>query len=520
MAAAAGAAVVGAIATPSFLSALDRYPRAGDPALKDLAAKALDAAKAAGATYADVRFTLTRSEELQVGRPGAWYLLNNNEHGAAGVRALADGAWGFAASNVWSADEAARLGREATVQAKTNARGRRRRVEIGDPPPLATGEWKTSIRRDPFLIPLNEKLDVLWALAEVASRMDVNVSVSSGTILRQRRQEKTFSSTDGSFLVQTLYFIDPEFSISATAANRSARLRYNRLQPAAAGWELVADQTLVRDIPPVVEEVIRMLDAEPVDPDRYDIVCDGYTTANLVGYTIGVAAELDRVLGYEANAVGTSYLAPPTDMLGKYTLGPSWLNVSANRSRSGGLATVKWDDEGFVPDDYRVITDGVLVDYHTTRELATALGAQRKSHGCAGSENALSITTLQTPNIEMHPGPAETSFDELISGLEKGLVIVGGRVTIDRQQLNGEINAQEVYEVRNGKRTRYIRNSELLFRAPELWKGLQAIGGPKSQVFTGVDVDKGQPNQNLNFGVGAVPARFHRVSVTDRSSQA
>jgi predicted Zn-dependent protease len=120
----------------------------------------------------------------------------------------------------------------------------------------------------------------------------------------------------------------------------------------------------------------------------------------------------------------------------------------------------------------------------------------------------------------MLPAKTNTTFDDLVAGLEKGLVIVGGDVSVDRQQLNGEINARKVYEVRKGKRTRYIRNSELLFRAPELWKGLQGIGGAQSQVWTGVHLYKGQPGQEYSIGVAAVPARFNRVPVTDRSRQA
>jgi TldD protein len=229
-------------------------------------------------------------------------------------------------------------------------------------------------------------------------------------------------------------------------------------------------------------------------------------------------------MGYEANATGTSYLSPPEEMLGKFALGPAQLNVVANRSQPGAVATVKWDDEGVAPDEYAIVKDGVLVKYHATRDMS----AQGKSCGCASSDNARNVSQLSTPNIAMVPGSADTSFEDLVTGLERGLVVVGGTahpgsggpVTTDRQQLNGEINGSLVYEVRNGKRTRFIRNSEVLFRAPELWKGLQAIGGQRSQVWTGVSVWKGQPGQQHDFGVRGVPARFNRVPVTDRSRQA
>jgi predicted Zn-dependent protease len=82
------------------------------------------------------------------------------------------------------------------------------------------------------------------------------------------------------------------------------------------------------------------------------------------------------------------------------------------------------------------------------------------------------------------------------------------------------VNGEMVYEVRKGKRTRFIHSAEVLFRAPELWKNLRAIGGPRSQIWTGDTVRKGQPSQEYSFGVGAVPAAFKTVAVTDKKRKA
>ena len=77
-----------------------------------------------------------------------------------------------------------------------------------------------------------------------------------------------------------------------------------------------------------------------------------------------------------------------------------------------------------------------------------------------------------------------------------------------------------VYEVKKGKRTGFIRNAEVLFRTPEFWKSLQAIGGKRSQVHSGVTIRKGQPGQELSFGTSAVPALFKKVAVTDKTRKA
>ena len=526
----AALAAAGTGTFPRVLPALDAHPRAGDPILQDLAARALEAARSAGATYADVRLTLTRHEIIRTMGSSGYYFQVNDEFAGVGVRALVDGAWGFAASTLWTPDEVARLGREAAVQARTNAQGRRRKIDIGAPPAVVKGEWKTPIKRDPFNVSLEEKLEVAYAFAESASRLNIglrNAGVGAGMALGSRRQEKTFASTDGSLITQTFYESHPELSIGVVTPKGRAGRSSDLLQPTAAGWETVSEAKLVDEMPRLVEESLMMVEAEKITPNRYDIVFDARIMAQIVARTVGVASELDRVLGFEANAGGTSYLAPPDERLGTFALGPSLLNVSANRSKPGGLATVKWDDEGVAPEEYAVIKDGVLVDYHTTRELAPEIaswyaknGTPLRSHGGASSESANDVTLLHTPNIEMKPGTARTSFDELVASLDKGLVICAGRATVDRQQLNGEVNGEMVYEVRKGKRTRFIHSAEVLFRAPDLWKTLRAIGGPATQIWTGDTVRKGQPSQEYSFGVGAVPAAFKMVAVTDKKRKA
>ena len=46
--------------------------------------------------------------------------------------------------------------------------------------------------------------------------------------------------------------------------------------------------------------------------------------ASLVEQTFGVATQLDRALGYEANAGGTSYIDDPLGMVGHLQVARPW----------------------------------------------------------------------------------------------------------------------------------------------------------------------------------------------------
>ena len=87
--------------------AAEPVPPIQDPRLKALAARAIDAARAAGAAYADVRLTHTRTRGFR----GSPQPPGDSESIVVGARALVDGYWGFASGPVWSPDEMARLGR-------------------------------------------------------------------------------------------------------------------------------------------------------------------------------------------------------------------------------------------------------------------------------------------------------------------------------------------------------------------------------------------------------------------------
>jgi len=513
-----------------LLPGIDLYPHAGDPALKELAARALDAARAAGASYADVRFTLTRLEGLRIPSVHSYQHTADQEFAGVGVRALVDGAWGFASSTLWTADEVARLATEAAVQAKHNAAAGRRRVELGPPPAPANGEWQTPIRRDPFTVPLAEKIETGWAFVELASRYNIgarNANLGATLDTTWERQERTFASTDGAFTSQTVYRVTPSYRLSVQRPRGTGRRSSDLLRPRAGGWEVLAEAPLRDEVPRLVEEAFLMTEAERIVPDRYDVVLDARLMTQLVALTIGTATELDRILGYEANAGGTSYIASPIDQAEPYAFDTGLLNVRANRSQPDGLATVRWDDEGVEPEEYDVVRDGVVVDYHTTRELSTELaawhgrhGLPNRSRGCAAGEDALAVTMLQPPNLEMLPGADATTFDELVAGVKKGLAICAGTVTVDRQQLNGEINGELVYEIRDGKVVGTVHSSEALFRAPELWRSLKGIGGRGSEYRAGITVRKGQPEQVCHFSVGAVPALFEKVAVTNKLRKA
>jgi TldD protein len=293
------------------------------------------------------------------------------------------------------------------------------------------------------------------------------------------------------------------------------------LSPAGKGWEHILDSGLIEAIPGLIDEAEQSRHLVPANVGRYDTVFTAPAMSELVGQTIGAATELDRAMGFEANAGGTSYLGDPLTMLGTEQIGASLLSVSGDRTAPGGVATVKWDDEAVASEPFPLVRNGVLVDYQTTREQATWLAPYYhkinhpvRSHGCASAESALYVTMQRMPNFVMAPDPNGSSFEELVAGVDKGVAVLSLWTNMDQQQLNG-VGYGTMREIKKGKLGQFIKGGAILFRSPELWKNLNALGNPQTQRWTGHQRGKGQPWQRTTHSVGAVPGLIKDVALID-----
>jgi TldD protein len=493
-------------------------PPIQDPRLRALALRAVDAARAAGASYADVRLSHTRTRSFAP----SIRQIRDGESMVVGARALVDGYWGFASSPVWSPEELARLGREAVHQAKANAIGPARVVELAPAPAVADGHWVMPVVIDPLETSPFEIVDYLASLMYFVARHPDFSTVQNDCSFHV--QEKALASSDGSYCTQQLYRSEGAFAIKLERKGKpvvSGSL--DRLTPAGLGWELYKGQPLrdyIEQLMAELEEDMR-LPIEPVEVGRYDTVCDAWSVAQLLDRTIGSATELDRAMGFEANAGGTSYLRDPLTMLGSFEAGVPALTVTANRSERGGAATTKWDDEAVAPDDFTLVKKGVLSDFQTTREGAGWLrsvyqkrGTPVHSHGCAAAPSALEAPLTHTPNLALAPGGAKLDFDSAIADVSKGIAVRQMSVDMDFQGSSG-LGTGRVYRVKGGKRVAKLNSAGFLFRATDLWKGIKALGGADSLRRFGHESSKGEPAQRTYHSVTAPPAVFKELTLID-----
>ncbi len=499
---------------------LEPLPPIEDPRLKALVERGIDASKSAGATYADVRLT----HEYRRGGGGD---VGEIESMTVGVRALVNGYWGFASGPVWSLDEMVRLGQEAVLQAKANGLGKPRVTTLA-PTPVVSGHWTMPIQIDPFSIHPAEVYDRLIGISIYAERRSDRIHVNQN-MAGFFKQDKAFGSSDGSYCTQRNYLTSGLFLLSLRLPDdRGSGGELDFLDPAGVGFELFEEQRMRAGVDRLIEDIKAdlALPVEPVEVGRYDTVVSARPVAHLLGGTVGVATELDRALGYEANAGGTSYLNDPFEMLGTFKIGSPLFTVTMNRDQTGGAATTQWDDEGVVPETTSLIKDGVVNDMQTTRESAgwmqewlTKHDRPIRSTGSAYAPSGVDAPLAHTGNLVLTPSTDDHTLDTLVSQLKNGVLFTSIGIALDFQQLNG-MAAGKAYKINNGKKVALLDGAGILFRTPELWKSLSILGGPGSAVQAAGLEYKGQPGQTSTHTITAVPAMFTQQTIIDSKRKA
>jgi len=499
------------------------YSTGVDPYLREVAMRALDAARSAGAEYADVRINRRRDQSVATREQRVTGLSDQETYGF-GVRVLVDGTWGFAASREVEPEEADRVARQAVAQGRANRVAQRRPVELAPVETYPDATWRSPIEIDPFEITVEDKVGLLLAANAEALRVgNVRFVTSAMAFVRE---EKFFASTEGTVTEQTVFRSWPTMNVTAVSADGSdfqSRTNNTDVAPMGLGYEHVLEADLIGNAPRWAEETAQKLTAKPVQPGRYDLVLMPSHLRLTIHETIAHPTELDRIMGFEANYAGTSFIHPIEEYLGNFRYGPEIMNVEGERSAHGGLATVGWDDEGVRPVDYLIVKEGILWDLQSTREQAPWLsdwyrqiGRPVRSHGQSYAQSWADIQFQRMPNINLMPHPErDVPLEELIDGVENGIMIDGhGSFSIDQQRYNSQYGGQVFWEIRNGQVTGMLKDVAYQIRTPEFWNSMDLLGGPSTYFIGGTFGDaKGQPAQSNAVSHGCVPTRHRQANV-------
>lgn len=471
---------------------------------------ALAAAEQAGAHHADVRVTNSDWARADVRDGVPTGAADGTDRGIA-VRVLVQGRWGFAASAGTGVDEAAATARRAVAMARAGAALGTRQVELA-PEPVHRGSWQSDFGIDPFDVPAAERSELLVERsAALLAAATVQHSEAFAHIARER---VAYADLAGTAVQQERVRVHSAVTAIRVGPDGFVTMR-TLAPPTARGWEYLlgpAGWDWDAELAAMPELLAEKAAAPGVEPGERTLVLDPSHLWLTIHESVGHATEFDRALGYEANYAGTTFATP--DQLDRLQYGSALMHVTGDRFAEHGLATAAFDDEGVAAHRWDLVADGVLRGYQLDRAMAAEFGHAR-SNGCAYADSHEHVPIQRMPNVSLQPGLTPASLDDLLAGVEDGLLILGDDSwSIDMQRYNFQFTGQRAFRIRNGRAAGQVKDFAYQSSTPRFWNSLSALGGPATYELGGaMNCGKGQPGQVAAVSHGCPAARFDHVRV-------
>jgi TldD protein len=473
----------------------------------EYATAAVESAIAAGATYADARVVVAKTETIDV-QNQALQSLGRTEHAGVGVRALIGSSWGFFANAELTRRAAEAAGVRAAEIARASA------MVPGDPMQFLDVDviedvYETPTLENPFEIALSEKVDLLIGVTK--SMQDVKgISIATGN-LTFYDTNKWFVSSQGHRIRQHIVESGGGFAATAIGEHESQRRSYPQSfgQYETGGYEIIRKWDFAANAGRIAEQATALLTADQMDERETSLILDGSQLALQIHESVGHAIELDRILGWEAAFAGTSHLQLPN--LGTFRFGSELMNITADATLPGALGTFGYDDEGTRAQRVDIVRNGTWVGVLSGRDSAAIAGLPPGGMVRADGYNRLPMVRMT--NVGILPG--SSTLDEIIAETKDGVYMSTNRSwSIDDKRLNFQFGTEIGWEVKNGKLGRMLRNPTYTGIGPIFWSSLDMLAGGDEWIHWGTpNCGKGQPMQVAHTGHSAAPGRFANVRV-------
>jgi TldD protein len=435
-----------------------------------------------------------------------------------GVRVLKDGAWGFAATADLAAIPACFDRALANARAAALLPGFPK--DMGKAQPV-TGRYRPPFERDPLDVPMSDKLHLLSAIDARLKDGGVAHRIVSA---RFQRRKVYYWNSEGTEVDR--WVLNTFGTMVVMAPDRQGRTQRRSMElfcsgDGTRGWEWLArPEAFGAHAERIRTELGQVVAADPLPPGRRDIILLPGQGFLQVHETIGHALELDRILGYELSFAGGSHVR--LEHIGTLRYGSDKLNCRAGIT-TNSPGTFGYDDEGSPQRDYYLIHKGILVNVLSSRTDLAEANAKAgrtviKESGTAARACAFYRTPIdRMTNINIDAG-SDGTLEDIVKETEDGIIVdmpVSWSIGSNREHFH--FGCEIAWEVKNGRRTRVLKNPTYHGHTLEFWNSLDKVGGQATWCLMQVpNCGKGEPNQIMELGHGIPVMRFRNVATGEK----
>ena len=477
--------------------------------MDDLIAKAIDKAEKGGASFAEVRVFGYKYEQIST-RDGQIESCGTYNDRGYGIRVIKNGAWGFASTAVideTTVDEIANL---AIKEAEATSKVQKNPIVLTEEP-IIKDKYKTPFKIDPFDIPVEDKIEIL--------KLSDQIITEKGDAIKSRSNSMSFynvyldyGNSEGTRITQEELFSGASVSVIAIANDNQSR---NEELYEMRGYEYIDKYDFEKTSDYVAKEaVILATEAKAPKEGKTNFILEPFQLGLTIHESTGHPTELDRVLGWEADFAGTSFLT--LDKLGtNYQYGSEKVNLVCDPTMPYVLGHEKYDHEGVATKKFDVVREGIFKGYQSDRQTAKIVGLDN-SNGNARIARYNRVPLVRMSNLYLEPDPqGPKNLDELIAETDEGIYGIGWKShSIDDKRTNFQFAVQIAYEIKNGELGQPLKNTIYQAATPEFWGGLDMMTQEWAIEGLGPSCGKGAPHmQAMWVSHGGPYSRFKDVNI-------
>lgn len=464
---------------------------------QDLVDFAVEYARQKGATYAEARFERQEPEQfiLKNGTLDALYVGADR---GIGVRVLAKGSLGFAATNSLAKADVRGIVDDALRIAK--ASHRRTPITFASEEAMTTN-WAVPEHTKLADVPVEEKIAAFQQIDKAVADLGFKIPARYFQ-LSCNRITKYFANSEGSKIrsysprLRTSFFL--------TVVNGADAEQAHREYGWSGGWEALRELNVMERVTDEAKSMQRsLLEGKKSPEGKMDLVVGPQVSGIAAHESCGHPTEADRVLGREASQAGKSFIGP--DGLGM-KVGSEVVNVCDDPTVEHAIAFYSTDDEGVRARRRYLYKAGQVNEFLQNRETASSFGTHSNGASRAVNYNVEAIVRMANTFVE----PKDHTIDELIEGVRYGVYMKSFfEWNIDDKRYNAKYAGREAYLIEDGKLKEPVRRTVIELTTPTFWSAVDAVG--KDLEFEAGFCGKSDPGQALDASLGGPTMRLRNV---------
>jgi TldD protein len=439
------------------------------------------------ASYAEIRTQRNNNTILSL-KDGQVEAVTLADETGAGIRVLANGAWGFSTTNSLSKADLSHSLDSALKMAIAAGQSSQEQTKLAPTNPVEDSV-RVPVAQDPENISVETKIDNLLTISKECYNFDKKIR-SVTLNYADLNTQQTLATSEGTFIEQQKKFV---WNYCWVTGKSNGVMASARDETGAHGYELYDHQPPEEIATRVSKKVTQQLKAKPPKGGSYPAIIGTNIVGVLAHEALGHICEADLTLS------GSALMGK----LGK-KIASDKVTIYDSALMSKGFGAIKYDDEGVLGQKTTLIKDGTLLSLMHNRETAAKMKVSPTGNARAQDFRVPPLIRMRNTCFEK----GTHSFDELLEDIKFGYYLEafrGGQANLDG---TFTVGVQSAFEIAKGSLGKPVRNLGISGNTLQTLQQVDACGKD-----FGLEVGRCGKGQMMFESSGGPPIRVKSILI-------